>query len=479
MAFEPRPLRESSPPAGALRLQTATRVVTAGVDFEFEIAPAGSSLISNCVLDFPGFVSSGNPGPRRWRGRLPHPGFHPLQFSAETAGKRVTGSDYFVVPESPPVNAGPSAGYYVFLGCGDYPIITGRETHDLAGWTLEQWQELVAWMGAHGMDRLWVLLNGYTLAYPSQRYPELRDRFARNVTENFLGKLIAFGHDHGVKTCLMLTTDGHGRDFVQMHPEAARLNRDGRPGEQHGLALEHPATQRYIFDVLDEVLTLYPEADGVAVHPTESDPDRFNVETLAAFKAETGGDLLTAPEAERYAWYNRAFARFLTRFGARCHAHRADLDLVMANCWWQDAHVAINHAELASAWRIAVWYYGWEDETPQRWPIYQWTETFGPGRILFVPTSQSYLFPSEPARIMTRHIGTDRLVSTAALLGVRHTVYFAGWEILAPSSRLLDLALVRQPTLRAPGAPNAPALDQLYRDYFGLRRTTGMTPMQR
>lgn len=478
MVPESRPLRDAAAPAGPLRLHTATRTIGAGRDFEFEIlASNGAPLSAGCTLDFPGFTPTGRSGPGRWCGRLPRPGFYPLQFSADPAGPSARGSDYFIVPEPRPAAASPETGYYVFLGCGDYPIITGRETHDLAGWTLAQWQDLVAWMGAQGMNRLWVLLNGYTLAYPSQRYPELCDRHARNVSENFLGQLIDCGHAHGVKTYLMLTTDGHGRDFVRAHPEAARLTRDGQPGEQHGLALEHPLTQRYLFDVLDEVLTLYPEADGIAVHPTESDPDRYNPETLAAFHAETGGDLHTAPKPERYAWYNRAFARFLARFGARARAHRGDLDLVMANCWWQDAYVAINHAGLPPEWRVAVWYYGWEDTVPQPWPLHQWTETFGANRILFMPTSQSFLFPEDPAQIMTRHIGTDRLVSTAALLGVRNIVYFAGWEILAEASRLLDLAIVRQPTLSAP-ATNAPTLrTRLYEDYFGLRhdRLTTMT----
>lgn len=482
MGSESRPLREAAAPQGELVLQTASRTVAAGAEFEFEITLPGTDAtasLSACAWEFPGFIPSDHPDARethrsRSRGRLPQPGFFPLQFSAEVNGQRLSGSDYFVVPGTSPAATAAEAGYYVFLGCGDYPIITGQETHDLASWTLAQWQELVAWMGAHGMNRLWVLLNGYTLAYPSQRYPELRDRFARNVTDNFLRALIDFGHAHGVKTYLMLTTDGHGRDFVHAHPETARLTLDGQPGIHYGLALEHPLTQRYIFDVLDEVLALYPNADGVAVHPTESDPDRFNVETLAAYRAETGGDLRHASKEERSAWYNRTYARFLAKFGARCHAHRADLELVMANCWWQDDYVATNHAELPREWRIAVWYYNWQDTTAQSWPIYPWTAAFGPERILYAATSQSYLFPTDPAQVMQRHVGTDRLVSTAALLGVRNTIYFAGWEILAPASRLLDIALVRHPTAGRPAAHDRAfaSVQELYTDYFAQRAAT-------
>lgn len=466
-------MRAAPAPTGSLVLHAAQRAWRVGEEIPLAVARPDGGPVGSCHVDCPGAeisAAAGSPAESRWRLRLTRPGFFPLQFAAAHDGVRRDGRDYLVAtdPAMPPPET--EAGYYVFLGCGDYPIITGRETHELAAWTLAQWQELVAWMGAHGMNRLWVLVNGYTLAYPSRRHPGLCDRHARNVTDNFLRELIGFGHAHGVKTYLMLTTDGHGRDFVRAHPETARLNAEGRPCVHHGLALEHPATRRYIFDVLDEVLALYPNADGVAVHPTESDPDRFNRETLAAYRDDTGGDLRAAAKAERYAWYNRAFARFLAEFGARCRRHRADLDLVMANCWWQDDHVAINRAELPPEWRIAVWYYGWEDVAPQPWPIHRWTDAFGPERILFLPTSQSYLFPEDHARVMDRHVGTDRLVSTALALGIRHTMYFAGWEILAPESRLLDVALVRHPTLDwLPPAERRGALPRLYSDYFGLR----------
>ncbi|MBS0632728.1 MAG: hypothetical protein JSS11_12510 [Verrucomicrobia bacterium] len=462
-------------PAEDLLVRSARR--TAARDFTFDVIAAAdpAAPLAHAHLTFPGFASTALAevlpgGGLRFRGGLPGPGFYPLSVSADGNGRRLTGRDYFVVPDDSPAPAGHEAGYYVFLGCGDYPIITGRETHPLAAWTLAQWKDLVAWMGAHGMNRLWVLVNGYTLAYPSQRYPLLRDRHARNVSDNFLGELIAHGHAHGVQTHLMLTTDGHARDFSRAHPEAARLDADGKPCHHFGLALEHPLTRRYIFDVLDEVLALYPAADGVAVHPTESDPDRFNPESLAAFRAETGHDLREAPPAERRAWHNRTFARFMAEFTARCHRHNPALTVTMANCWWQDDFVAINHEELPVSVQVAVWHYAWEDTAPAQWPIYRWTEAFDAGRILYVPTSQSYLYPTEPSRVMDRHIGTDRLISTAATLGVRRTVYFAGWDIADEPARLLDAALVRHPT----GGP----VPDLYADYFAAKARRLSAPSQ-
>ena len=463
-------------PAEDLQMRTPSRVVRPGEQFCFDVTLAADpgARLGHLALTFPGFTASAPPEPLlgggvRLQGRLHRPGFHALSVSALVGKRTITGRDYFTVAEPGPITPDHEAGYYVFLGCGDYPIITGRETHALAAWTLAQWKELVTWMGANGLNRLWALVNGYTLAYPSRRYPALRDHHARNVADNFLGELIDHAHGCGVKVYLMLTTDGHARDFSRAHPEAARLDEAGKPCPHFGLTLEHPLTRQYVFDVLDEVLELYPNADGIAVHPTESDPDRFNPETLAAYRAETGHDLRQEPKPVRNAWYNRAFARFMTEFASRAWRHNPALDLVMANCWWQDDHVAVNHAELPPMMRIAVWYYAWEDRAAKAWPIHRWLAAFGAGRLIYLPTSQSYLYPTDPRQVMDRHIGIDRLVSTAALLGVRNTMYFAGWEILPEDARLLDVALVRHPSAsgNVAGAPGL--VDRLYADYFAAR----------
>jgi len=470
------------PPAEDLRFSTADRIVSLGQEFSFDatLDADHAAPLAGFELILPGFVAAAPPTPLRGggvrvTGRLAHPGFHAFAASARVNGRVVTGRDYFVVRDPPPVTATHEAGYYVFLGCGDCPIVIEKETHALADWTLQQWKDLVSWMGANGMNRLWTLVNGYTLVYPSKRWPALRDRFARNVRENFLRELIDHAHGCGVKVYLMLTTDGHARDFSQAFPAATRRDEHGQPGPHYGLALEHPLTRDYILGVLDEVLELYPNADGIAVHPTESDPDRFNPESIAAYRADTGRDLRAEVTETRRAWHNVTFARFMREFAARCHRHNPALDLVMANCWWQDDHVAINHATLPPDMRIAVWHYAWEDTEAKPWPIYRWHKAFGADRLIYLPTSQSYLYPTDPRQVMTRHIGTDRLVSTAASLGVRNTMYFAGWDILPEPARLLDVALVRHPSVTQRQDPVAgrQLIAQLYADYHGFRCGNG------
>ena len=465
-------------PTGDLVIQTARREVAPGEECTLIVTLSAqpAAPLEQFELTFPGFTALTPPAVRpeggvTVRGRLDRPGFHAFAAAALIDGRHVTGRDYFVVRDPPPFTATHEAGYYVFLGCGDCPIVIEKETHALADWTLQQWKDLVSWMGANGMNRLWTLVNGYTLVYPSKRWPALRDRYARNVREDFLRELIDHAHRCGVKVYLMLTTDGHARDFSQAYPEAARQDASGEPGVHYGLALEHPLTRDYIFGVLDEVLELYPNADGIAVHPTESDPDRFNPESLAAYRTETDRDLRAEPKEARRAWHNLAFARFMREFAARCHRHNPALDLVMANCWWQDDHVTINHATLPPDMRIAVWHYAWEDTEAKPWPIFRWHEAFGADRLIYVPTSQSYLYPKDPCQVMTRHIGIDLLVSTAATLGVRNTMYFAGWDILPEPARLLDVALVRHPTatLAADPASQRQMIPELYADYFSAR----------
>ncbi|MCC6415732.1 MAG: hypothetical protein IT582_07480 [Opitutaceae bacterium] len=453
-------------PSEDLLVRAASRTVRGEFQFDVVCRDEPAALLTDARLEFPGFTTLarrvGLPeGGARFVGRLTRPGFNALRVTATHRGQTLSGRDFFLQPEPTPLRTGGEVGYYVFLGCGDYPKITGREAHPLGSWTLAQWHQLLEWMGCHGMNRLWVLLNGYTLAYPSRRYPALRDRHARNARDNILRALIDHGHAHGVQTHLMLTTDGHARDFCHAHPAAARLDATGQPGPDFGLALEHPLTRQYIFDVLDEVLELYPNADGIAVHPTESDPDRFNPESIAACHTETGRDLCAMPLEDRRIWHNQTFARFLREFGARARARNPSLDLVMANCWWQDEQPAIYRNELPPEWRIAVWHYAWEDPSSTRWPIYPWVEAFGASRLLYMPASQSYLFPADPGLVMDRHIGTDRLISTAASLGVRSTIYFAGWDFPTEEGRLLDALLARHPA----GGP----IGALYENYFAAR----------
>ena len=340
----------------------------------------------------------------------------------------------------------------------------------MAAWTLAEWKRA----GLRGWAPTALTACGrWSTATPWRihlcLYPELRDRHARNAADNFLGELIGHAHRCGVKVHLMLTADGHARDFCRAHPEAARLDAEGKPGPQHGLALEHPLARRYILDVLDEVLELYPEADGVAVHPTESDPDRFNPESLAAYRADTGRDLRAEAAEVRRAWHNRTFARFMGEMAARCRRHNPDLDVVMANCWWQDGHVAINRAELPPGVRIAVWHYEWEAPAPTDWPIHRWTQAFGPERRIYLPDQPVLpLFPRKPPGSWT---AISAPIAWSAPRG--HQAFATRFILPAGAFRrrrggFCDALLARRPTASLPGF-KGDLIPELYKDYFSAR----------
>jgi hypothetical protein len=272
---------------------------------------------------------------------------------------------------------------------------------------------------------------------------------------------------------LTLTTDDHADGFGRAHPEVVRVDKYGGPLSPRALTLEHPLTERYILDVFEEVLTLYPGADGIVVHPTEETPDRFNRETQALYRDETGGDLTRATKTERFRWYNQRYAKVLTKLYELVRSRNPSMDFVMFNCWWQDEYASIYKEQVPSAVRFCVWYYGWEDQEPAKWPMQSWVNLVGPDRILYMPTGRSFMYPAAAWEETERHIGTDRLVSTARAYGVSGAVYFAGWNLGTEEDRLRDLMIARYPTVSLePDASKRSALiPQLYRDYLGTRAT--------
>jgi hypothetical protein len=69
-----------------------------------------------------------------------------------------------------------------------------------------------------------------------------------------------------------------------------------------------------------------------------------------------------------------------------------------------------------------------------------------------------------------RHIGTDRLISTADALGVRDVVYFTGWSMGTEEDRIRDLVLARFPsTSLAADGGKLDLVPRLYEDYLGAR----------
>lgn len=434
---------------------------------------AGSDLRSHLTLDLPGFrdIKTSDPdsqGRIRVTARLARAGFYPFQVSLQWKGERYSAKDYFVSELNPPPPAFEHTGYYVFLGRGDF----WDETHQLALWSLQNWKTFADWMSDHKADTLFVLLNGYTLAYPSDKYPVLRDKFSNNARYSFLREFIDYAHARGIRVYLTLTTDDHAEGFGTLHPETARVNKFGYAGGRRALALEDPKVRQYVVDMVQETLQLYGNADGLVFHPSEEDPDRFNEVTRSVFRQETGKDLARTSKEERYRWYNQKFAELMRSLYELGVAQNPNFGFIMFNTWWQDAYVPVYRQILPAKFKICVWYYDEQEEkTFRKWPIWPWVESFGADRILYMPTGEAFLYPQEHEQQVERHIRTDRLVSAAETLGVKSCVFFAGWDVGSDDDRRRDLAIADFPitSLVRDDHSKQELLPELYSDYFAAR----------
>ena len=403
--------------------------------------------------------------------RITRSGFFPFQVSLRWDGREYSARDYFVA-ELPAtgLSAFDHLGYYVFLGRGDF----WDETHQLALWSLQDWKGFVDWMSTRHADTLYVLLNGYTLAYPSGKYPALRDKFSYNARYGFLREFIDYAHDRGIRVYLTLTTDDHAEGFGNSNPETVRLNRFGYASSRRALDLENPKVRKYILDMLEETIQLYGNADGFVFHPSEEDPDHFNEDTRASYHHDTGKELVKSDKSERYRWYNEKFAELLRAMFDVASARNSKFEFIMFNTWWQDDYVSVYRRILPSQFNVCVWYYDEQEEkTFRKWPIWPWVEGFGAERITYMPTGEAFLYPQEHSEQVERHLRTDRLISAAESLGVKSCIFFAGWDLGSDEDRRRDLAIAQFPILSFVSDPHKKQefLPELYTKYFAVRQT--------
>jgi hypothetical protein len=465
-------------PQHALRIDIPNHTTSNGeCSFTVAVEPAGdlpsTELRKGLTLEMPGFSNvrvSETYGPGRIlvTARITRAGFYPFRVTLRWGAATYAAKDYFVAELKFDRSAFDHIGYYVFLGRGDF----WDETQQLALWTLQDWKGFADWMSAHRADTLYVLLNGYTLAYPSDKYPALRDKFSDNARYGFLREFIDYAHTRGIRVYLTLTTDDHAEGFGNLYPETVRVNKFGYASSRRALALEDPKVRQYIIAMFQETLQLYGNADGFVFHPSEEEPDRYNQTTQAAFHQETGKDLFGADKAERYRWYNQKFAELLRSLYEMAAPRNSNLEFIMFNTWWQDDYVSLYHQILPAQFKICVWYYDEQEEkTFRKWPIWAWVGTFGAARVLYMPTGEAFLYPQEHEQQVERHIRTDRLVSAAESLGVKSCVFFAGWDLGSDDDRRRDLAIAEFPisSYVRDGQRKQELLPDLYTDYFSAR----------
>jgi len=363
--------------------------------------------------------------------------------------------------------AGPfhRTGYYHFLGQGDF-----QPGQPLSRWKLPEWEAWFDRLKGRGHSQVWVLVNGYTLAYRSREYPDLLDPEAAAVREpGFLNTLVAAGKARGLSMYAVFTTDGHAAGMVNRHPELAAVDRAGKRAADDLLCLEEPEVQRYLTTIFEEVIAETSAWDGVVFHPTESSPARFNAATRAAFRAETGRDLVSEPDDAVFGWCNRRFAAQMRVWVEWWQARIANLDPVMFNCWWIDAHLDEYLTALPVRARVCVWDYDYRLTEWRKRPLFRWVREFGPSRVIVMPSSGGYPEHGRPPADEPL-AGYDRLLTLAAHLGVREAVFFAGWGAGNDEEQRMDLGLLKG-CAAALAEPTEALLDALDADWPQARST--------
>jgi len=136
----------------------------------------------------------------------------------------------------------------------------------------------------------------------------------------------------------------------------------------------------------------------------------------------------------------------------------------MFNCWWTNGDPDVYMKVLSPETRVCVWDYNYRASRWRDRPLLDWARAFGPGRIVFMPSSGGY---PEDGRPPTDEavMGYDRLLALASFLGIREVVFFAGWGAGGDSEIRLDRALLAA----APEQPDASLLDALEADYESVR----------
>ncbi|MFC1479314.1 family 10 glycosylhydrolase [Planctomycetota bacterium] len=482
----------------SIRINIKDRFVELGSSFSIEadiselihISRGSRKRIMETIeVEFPGFtvseqeVSKSNLSLRLY-GSISQPGFYPLKVTIQTAHEIFTARDYVVVlPEKgkeKDTGVFDSIGYYVFLGQKGIVDERGR---GLGSWTGDQWKELIQWMSDNGMDCIWFSVNGPWLGYPSKKYPQLTDETSVNVQENFLGNIISFAHERGVRVYLSYVCDDYAEGFGSLHPETLNLDREGNayavPNVRKnlynptGCCLEIPIVRQYILDVVEETVSMYKEADGIIIHPNEEAIDRFNPETQKKFSEETGKDLFEVSDEERRGWYAEKAGELVRDMQAQAQAVNPDMECISFQVHWLDDYPKVFKQVLPESVTMCVWQYLHHGTALENRKLFKWQEQFPPERLIYMPNGFDYRYPKDPDAQWLRHVGNDQLLSTAHSLGYPSCVYYVHHLLGPEEERMRDLIMAKYPLSSRVQNRNEKFLRKIHEDYFRTQSTKG------
>jgi hypothetical protein len=233
--------------------------------------------------------------------------------------------------------------HYLFLGRGDYLLsdvpldridpkwrraaeVSADPADWSFSWNLDAWRRKLDALKRLGSERLYLVMNGFELPYPSRKHPQLVEPDHVNVTHEFLQSALDHAARIGLEVVAGFSTTGHCDRALQVYPDLAGVHADGQRWKC-AMCHNHPQAQLFVFDVLNEVLDRYQGFSGVFLHPPEVDEYCHCIHCAKTYRSATGRDLAKQDEAGRMSWFWQTGVTFLSSLYDRVRARNAHLDL--------------------------------------------------------------------------------------------------------------------------------------------------------
>lgn len=176
-----------------------------------------------------------------------------------------------------------------------FVIESPNEDYDSSQWKEGEdynWKKFIDWLAGHRINHLMIqnTCENAGLVYPSGKFPQIVNRDVANVRKEFYSDLIDYAHTRNIKVYLFGFHYPVNALPLIVYPETIAPNCDPAnvPGFTSGYGnkksefefryllgnyfacLSHPKTREYWKDVTDEVLSMYPQIDGLVIGGAES-----------------------------------------------------------------------------------------------------------------------------------------------------------------------------------------------------------------
>jgi hypothetical protein len=159
-----------------------------------------------------------------------------------------------------------------FAQRGYYITFMRMPTYDLA-----DWKKIVEGIHNDGGNTLLLWVAG---AFRSKKFPITwaYNKDHENVRQDFVRDLIDLAHTKGIKVLLGFTPFGYDgvNQYPLEHPETRAITKDGQPVGKAGIGCwgynlcpSKPQSQQFMLEYILEMLTFYPNADGLMIESSD------------------------------------------------------------------------------------------------------------------------------------------------------------------------------------------------------------------